>query len=56
MVYTLKNKIKISRVEFDLHTRLIQITYEKGINVERITLSIEEAIQIGFINFENLKL
>lgn len=56
MIHTLKNRTKIRRVEFYLHTKLIQITYEKGINVEHITLSIEEATQIGFINFENLKL
>lgn len=53
---TLKNGIKIRRVEFDLHTKLIHITYEKGINVEHITLTIEEATEICFINFENLKL
>lgn len=53
---TLKNGIKIRRVEFDLHTKLIYITYEKGITVEHITLTIEEATERGFINFENLNI
>ena len=50
----LKNGIKIRHVEIDLETKLIEIVYEKGVSVEYITLTLEQAQDINFINFENL--
>jgi hypothetical protein len=52
----LKNGIKIRQLKIDLETQLIEIIYEKGISVEYITLTLEQAKDINFINFENLKL
>jgi len=50
----LKNGIKIRQVKLDCETQIIEILYEKGINVEYITLTFEQAQEINFINFENL--
>ena len=50
----LKNRIKIRKVEIDLETQLIEIVYEKGISVGYITLTLEQAEDIKFINFENI--
>lgn len=50
----LKNGIKIRKVKLDCETQLIEIVYEKGISVEYITLTLEQAEEMKFINFENL--
>lgn len=50
----LKNGIKIRQVKLDCENQLIEIVYEKGISVEYITLTFEQAQEINFMNFENL--
>lgn len=50
----LNNGIKIRQFKIDLETQLIQIVYEKGIQVNHISLTFEHANDIKFIDFENL--
>ena len=50
----LKNGIKIIRINFDCDSHLLNIIYEKGIQVNHISLTFDYANDIKFIDFENL--
>jgi len=50
----LNNGIKIIRINVDCDLHLVNIIYEKGIQVNHISLTFEHANDIKFIDFENL--
>lgn len=50
----LSNGTKVRKVEVDCNTQLIYIMYEKGVQVDTIMLTFNQAEELKFINFERL--
>jgi hypothetical protein len=50
----LNSGIKIRRIDIRLEEQVIDIIYEQGISVKTLNITIEQAKEINFIDFENL--
>lgn len=48
------NGTKVRKVEVDCNTQLIYIMYEKGVQVDTIMLTFNQAEELKFVNFERL--
>lgn len=46
---------KVTNIKIDIIENSVSLTIEKGTQVEKISLSLQEAKNIGFLNFEALK-
>lgn len=50
----LNNGTKIRKVGIDCEKQIVHIMYEKSVQITTIMLSFQEAVDMGFINFEAL--
>jgi hypothetical protein len=50
----LNSGIKIRRIDIRLEEQVIDIIYEQGISVKTLNITIEQAKEINFIDFDNL--
>ena len=50
----LNSGIKIRRINIRLEEQVIDIIYEQGISVKTLNITIEQAKEINFMNFEKL--
>jgi hypothetical protein len=50
----LNNGTKIRRIEIRLEEQVIDIIYEQGISVKTLNITIEQAKEINFMDFEKL--
>jgi hypothetical protein len=50
----LNSGIKIRRIDIRLEEQVIDIIYEQGISVKTLNITIEQAKEINFMNFEKL--
>lgn len=45
----------ITNIHIDNRGHMVQLTIEKGLNINQVTMSMEHAQNIGFINIDVLK-
>jgi hypothetical protein len=50
----LNSGIKIRRIDIRLEEQVIDIIYEQGISVKTLNITIEQAKEINFMDFEKL--